>query len=123
MTETSLRLAWEMTGAGEALVMLSGELDIVSADGAFGYVREVIDRHQVPVILDMAGLSFCDARGLGSLVRMSNYAGKAGCSLGLASPGQHLLKIMRITGLDNSLVIRVPQPVQPRCGRPIPSGT
>ena len=31
--------------------------------------------------------------------------------------------IMRITGLDNSLVIRVPQPVQPRCGRPIPSGT
>ena len=112
MRETPLRLAWEITAAGEALVMLSGELDIASADGPFGCVRDVIDRHHAPVILDMAGLSFCDARGLGTLVRMSNYAGNAGCSLRLASLGPHLRKIMRITGLDSTLAIRVPQPAQ-----------
>jgi hypothetical protein len=43
--------------------MLPGELDITSSGSAFGYVRDVIDRHQMPVILNMAGLSFCDARG------------------------------------------------------------
>jgi anti-sigma B factor antagonist len=110
MTGTQLRLAYEITAAGEALVMLSGELDIASSDGAFGCVRDVIDRHHMPVILDTADLSFCDARGLGTLVRMSNYAGQAGCSLWLASPGPRLLKIMRITGLDSSLAIRVPPP-------------
>jgi anti-anti-sigma regulatory factor len=64
VTETRLRLACEITAAGEALAMLPGELDITSSGSAFGYVRDVIDRHQMPVILNMAGLSFCDARGL-----------------------------------------------------------
>lgn len=109
MTGISLRLACEITAEGKALVTLSGELDISSSDCAFGWVRDVIDRHHVPVILDMAGLTFCDARGLGALVRMSNYAGMVGCSLQLAFPGSHLLKIMRITGLDRSLAIHVPQ--------------
>lgn len=94
--------------------MLSGELDSTSSDTAFGYVRDVIDRHQMPVILNIASLSFCDARGLGTLVRMSNYAGRAGCSLWLAFPRPHLLKLMRITGLDSSLAIRGLQSAQPR---------
>jgi uncharacterized membrane protein YbhN (UPF0104 family) len=29
---------------------------------------------------DVAGLSFCDPRGLGALARMSRYAGQAGSS-------------------------------------------
>jgi len=43
MTGMPLRLAWEITATGEALVMLSGELDIASADRAFGCVRDIID--------------------------------------------------------------------------------
>ena len=113
MTETQLRLACEITSAREALVTLSGELDIVSSDTVFGYVRDVIDRHHLPVILNMADLTFCDARGLGTLVRISKYGDRAGCSLWLASPRSHLLKLIRITGLDRSLAIRVPQPAQP----------
>ena len=118
MTATQFGLACEITAAGEALVSLSGELDITSSDSAFGGVRDVIDRHHGPVIVDVAGLGFCDARGLGTLVRMSNYAGKAGCPLQLASPGPHLLEIMRITGLDRSLAIRVLQPAPPRPAQP-----
>jgi anti-sigma B factor antagonist len=118
MTATQLGLVCEITATGEALVMVSGELDITSADGAVGCVRDVIDRHHLPVILDMAGLTFCDASGLGALVRMNNYAGKAGCPIQLASPGPGLLQIMRITGLDRSLAIRVPQPAPPRPVQP-----
>jgi anti-sigma B factor antagonist len=110
MTATQLRLTCEITAGSKALVTLSGELDIASSDSAFGCVPDVIDRHHVPVILDMAGLTFCDARGLGTLVRMSNYAGKAGCPLQPASPDPRLLQIMRITGLDRHLAIRWPQP-------------
>ena len=111
MRAAQLRLTWEITAEGAALVTLSGELDIASGDGAFGQVREIIDRHHMPVVLDLAGLTFCDAHGLGTLVRMRNYAGQAGCPLQWVSPGPGLLKIMRITGLDldRRLAIRMPQ--------------
>ena len=59
------------------VVTFTGELDLASAEQAFGYVRDVIDRHSTLVVLDLASLSFCDARGLGTLVRLNRYAGQA----------------------------------------------
>ena len=79
---------------------LGGELDIVSAEVAVSYVREVIDRYLGPVIVDLTALAFCDARGLAALVRMAGYAKQKGCPFGVASPSPSLVKIMRITGLD-----------------------
>ena len=88
----------------EVVVTFTGELDIASAEQAFGYVRDVIDRHGTLVVLDLASLSFCDARGLGALVRMNRYAGQAGCALRLMSPRPLLLEIMRLTNLDRELM-------------------
>lgn len=83
---------------------LGGELDIVSAETAVSYVRAVIDHCGGPVVVDLTALVFCDARGLGALVRMADYAGRAGCEFRLASPRLSLVKIMRITGLDRRLL-------------------
>ena len=96
-----LSFGCELTVPGEVTVTLAGELDLASAELAFGYVRDAIDRHHGPVVLDLASLSFCDARGLGALVRMSKYAGQAGRALRLMSPRPQLEKIIRITGLDH----------------------
>jgi anti-anti-sigma factor len=87
--------------AGEAVVQLGGELDIVSAEAAVTYVMDVIDRHGGPVIADLSALAFCDARGLAALVRMADYAELTGCPFRLASPRPPLIKIMRITGLHH----------------------
>ena len=62
-------------------------------------MRDAIDAHGGAVLLDMAGLSFCDARGLGALVRMSRHAGQAGSCLHLVAPPPLLVEIIRITGL------------------------
>jgi anti-sigma B factor antagonist len=82
-------------------VHIGGELDIATAEVAVGYVGHVIDRHRVPVIVDLTALVFCDATGLGALVRMAGYAEQAGCRFRLAAPSPSLVKIMRITGLDH----------------------
>jgi anti-sigma B factor antagonist len=87
-------------------ITFTGELDLASAEYAFGYVKGVIDRHQALVALDLSSLAFCDARGLGTLVRMSNYAGQAGRALWLVSPQPQLAKLMRITGLDSELLVK-----------------
>lgn len=93
-------LSHRVRAGGEVVVDLGGELDIVSADVAVSYVRDVIDRCPGPVVVDLTALAFCDARGLGALLRMAGYAEQAGCEFRLISPRSSLVKIMRITGLD-----------------------
>jgi anti-sigma B factor antagonist len=96
-----LELSHWISPAGEAVVQLGGELDIVSAEAAVAYVMDVIDRHGGPVTADLSALDFCDARGLAALVRMADYAELTDCPFRLASPKPPLIKIMRITGLDH----------------------
>jgi anti-anti-sigma factor len=106
----ALELSHRISLAGEATVALGGELDIVSAEVAVSYVRDVIDRHRGPVIVDLTALAFCDAQGLSALVRMAGYAEQMGCTFRLASPSLALVKIMRITGLDRRfLAFQVPE--------------
>ncbi len=93
-------LSHRISAAGEAVVEIGGELDIATADVAVSYVSDVIDRHRGPVIVDLAALRFCDASGLGALLRMAGHAERAGRPFRLASPSPSLVKIMRITGLD-----------------------
>ena len=90
-----LELSHRICPTGEAVVDLGGELDIVSAEVAVSYVRDVIDRYLGPVIVDLTALAFCDARGLAALVRMAGYAEQKGCPFrrGLTQP---------VTGQDHA---------------------
>ena len=98
-----LTLSCLISQAGQTTVTFAGELDAASADQAYDYVRDAIDAHGGPVLLNMAGLSFCDARGLGALARMSRHAGQAGSCLHLVAPPPRLVKIICITGLQDTL--------------------
>ena len=100
-----LTLSCLISQTGQAMVTFVGELDYASADQAYGYVRDAIDAHGGQVLLNVAGLSFCDARGLGALARMSRHAGQAGCPLHLVAPSPLLRKIIRITGLHETLPV------------------
>lgn len=100
-----LTISCAISRPGQATLTFAGELDIMTADQAYGYVRDAIDVHGGAVMLDMAGVSFCDARGLAALARMSRHAGQAGSSLHLVAPRPQLVKIIRITGLDHRLPV------------------
>jgi len=95
-----LELSYRISAEGEAVVSLGGDLDIVSADVAIGYVTNVIGKCDVPLAVDLASLDYCDASGLRALERMADYAEQVGCPFRLSSPSESLVKIMRITGLD-----------------------
>jgi anti-anti-sigma factor len=87
---------------GSQVVSVSGELDIATAEQAYAYISEVIDERGAPVRVDVAGLTFCDAAGLGALAKLASHAREAGRQLRLISPRPSLVKIMRITGLDHA---------------------
>jgi anti-sigma B factor antagonist len=89
------------TGAnGYQIVSVAGELDIATAEQAYSYISEVIDERPAPVTVDLSGLTFCDASGLGALARIARHAREAGRQLMLTSARPSVMKIMRITGLD-----------------------
>ena len=89
---------------GEEVAYIEGELDIVTADKALAYVQDIIDSHRGPVVADLAGVRFCDARGLRALLRMANRAEQAGCPFWVVSPSPMLIRLMRITSVDRRLL-------------------
>ena len=97
-----LELSCQTGANGYQIVSVTGELDIATAEQAYSYISEVIDGRSAPVTVDLSGLTFCDASGLGALARIARHARQKGRQLMLTSARPSLLKIMRITGLDRA---------------------
>lgn len=95
-----LELSRQAGTDGYQVIRVAGELDIATAEKAYSYISKVIDSGHAPVTVDLSGLTFCDASGLGVLARISRHARQAGRQLELASARPSLLKLMRLTGLD-----------------------
>jgi anti-sigma B factor antagonist len=85
---------------GNQVISVTGELDIATAEQAYAYISEVIDSWPTMVSVDLSGLTFCDASGLGALAKIARHARQAGRPLRLTSARPSLLKIIRLTGLD-----------------------
>ena len=106
-----LELSCQIDGDGNQVVSVTGELDIATAEQAYLYISDVIDAGDTgptPVSVDLSGLTFCDAAGLGVLARIARHARQAGRQLELTAARPSLLKIMRITGLDRAFPELVP---------------
>jgi anti-anti-sigma factor len=97
-----LELAYQVASDGKATVRVRGELDIATADQAYAYLRDVVDSQPGPVTINLAELTFCDAAGLGVLARVAGHARRSGRSLKVAAARPSLVRIMRITGMDEA---------------------
>ena len=107
-------------GDGIHILRVPGELDLATADGLAERGRAAIARHARLLLLDLTGLTFCDARGLSAFVRIANHADATGCRYGLIAPPPPVAKLLRITGLakrmqlfatiDDALALLVARP-------------
>ena len=87
------------------ILRVRGELDLATADSLYLRGRTAIGRHPRLLLLDLTGLSFCDASGLSAFVRIANEAEAAGCGYGLVAPQPLVAKMLRITGLHQRLQV------------------
>lgn len=87
-------------GTGVEILSLPPELDLVTADGLAERGHAAIAGHARLLLLDLTGLSFCDARGLRALVRIANHADATGCRYALIAPPRPVARLLRITGLN-----------------------
>jgi anti-anti-sigma factor len=89
----------------EVVVGLTGEIDLSTAPRLSNTVTELLAEAPVRVVLDMAGVTFCDSQGLGTLVVLSRKASLAHSYLVLTNVGDFLLRVLDITGLRPALMI------------------
>jgi anti-sigma B factor antagonist len=115
-----LELGYQRTADGHAMVNVRGELDIASAEEAHAYLRRVVDGEKKgKITLDLADLTFCDAAGLGVLAKVASYARQTGRTLRVTAVRPSLLRIMRITGMDEAFPeIRTPVLAMVNCPPP-----
>jgi anti-sigma B factor antagonist len=98
-------LTWDVRARGElAVVAVSGELDIDSALGLEADLAPVADAGR-PLILDLAGLRFCDCAGLSLFLRVRQRARAAGGSLHLAALTPRVLRVITAARLADVLPI------------------
>ena len=93
------------SGGEIEIVPMPLELDLTTSEGVAALGCAAIARLARLVLLDLTGLSFCDARGLSAFVRIANQADAAGCGFGLIAPRPPVAKILRISGLDRPMPV------------------
>ena len=89
----------------EVVFHLAGEIDVLTVAQLSALVNEVLADAPSRIVLDMAGVTFCDSQGLGTLVVLSRKAQHARAVLALVNVGDFLLRVLDITGLRSALMI------------------
>jgi anti-anti-sigma factor len=105
-----LNLAWSRPEAGTAAVAIVGDLDHDTADRL---LAEVTGAAAVAgterIVLDCAGLEFCDSHGLAMLLMVQRRIAAAGVELALDNRRARLDRLFAITGTAELLTGAVPR--------------
>ena len=87
-------------------VALCGEMDISTAPACREQLDHGLDAAAAghrQLIIDLSGVSFCDATGLSTLVATRNRARGLATTVCLAAPRPQMVRLLHITGLDRGL--------------------
>jgi anti-sigma B factor antagonist len=86
-----------------ATVVLDGEIDIVTAPAIRRSLMAAIGGGDVHVAVDMSGVTFLGAAGIGVLVAAASRARDAGGSLSLLAPSPRVRWLLDVLHLDTIL--------------------
>ncbi|MFF4136605.1 STAS domain-containing protein [Streptomyces mirabilis] len=100
----ALRVEVADTCGHTAVLTLTGELDLYTAETLYNSVADVLD-HQRTVILELTGVTFSDSSGLNTLLRLRRRAQDRHADLVLAAPPPHLVRLLALTGADSVFTI------------------
>ncbi|MFF5933724.1 STAS domain-containing protein [Streptomyces sp. NPDC012508] len=98
------------TTAKGAVIELTGELDHRTAPQVRAALPGAGLRAGQQLVLDLAGLTFCDSSGITVLIAARNHALAADATIALAAVPDHLHRTFRIVGLEHVF------PIHPTAG-------
>lgn len=90
---------------GRAVVSVGGEVDLETASQLGEHALEAVRYVSPHLALDLAGVTFMDSTGLKVLLSIQRRADLAGGSLAVAGATRSVLKILALTGLDQTFAL------------------
>ncbi|HEY3034183.1 MAG TPA: STAS domain-containing protein [Streptosporangiaceae bacterium] len=100
-----------------AAVVLDGEIDISTCPAIRRFLMAAISGGDVHLAVDMSGVTFIDAAGIGVLVAAASRAREAGGGLSLLAPSPQVRWLLDVFHLDAIL------PAARRSGGPFVAGS
>ncbi|MFL6053323.1 MAG: STAS domain-containing protein [Actinoallomurus sp.] len=91
--------------AGHTVITIRGDLDFATTATVRDRILTIVKDATTPLIIDLSGVSFCDASGLAMLVGTGRRAALHGVTVALAAPRPVVSKLLRITSLDRAFPI------------------
>ena len=88
------------------VLVVRGELDISNTQQLSVAVERALADRPAELVLDLAGVSFCDSRGLAALIRAHQDAADVGATLVVAHLQDHVARLFAITGMYDVLRVR-----------------
>lgn len=101
MPEYALTIEVRAHPAGATVVVLAGELDYHTAPRLHRAVERAAEA--LPLVLDLALLSFCDSIGVAELLFAFRRTQHAGTSLALVGATADVGRLLAMTGVDRLL--------------------
>lgn len=89
-----------------AKVVISGEIDIYTAQQFKEKLYRIVDSSSKDVVIDCSGLDYIDSTGLGIFVGALKKARLADRNISLENIKDNIRKLFNITGLDKLFIIR-----------------
>jgi anti-anti-sigma factor len=91
--------------ATDAVLRLVGEIDMATAGDLRAAATKSIQRPTGRVVLDFAGVTFCDSQGLSTLISLNRAITAAGSTMVLANVGDFMGRLLEITGLRAAFTV------------------
>ena len=85
---------------GVVLMVLAGELDLVSAGQLQSRIADVDLEESTHVVIDLAGLDFVDSTGINALLQSVRNIEARGASAALAAPGPVTRRVFEIARVE-----------------------
>jgi anti-sigma B factor antagonist len=95
------------TVGGCAVIVASGEIDLYTSPGLHDALLLAATQASDRVVVDLSAVTFIDSTGLGLLVAALTRARSAGRSMCLVGPTGLVIRVLRVTRLDQAFEIHV----------------
>ncbi|MCS0637536.1 STAS domain-containing protein [Streptomyces sp. LP05-1] len=84
---------------------IAGDLDYAHAPQLHAQLPGLDLRPGQRLVIDLAGMEFCDSTGITALLAARNHAHAARADIALAAVPAHTLRVLRVVGLDQVFAI------------------
>lgn len=99
-----MRITKHAVNDGVVRLAIDGEIDLATIDDLEEAIMDaVVDDHAAEVIVDLVDVTFCDASGIGDLVRARSAVTEHAANVQVINPSEQVSGVLALTGVLDGL--------------------